>query len=187
MARFWTLLAAVCLVAATCGVGRGQSGWSVSPITIIPGTVYEMPSREPGCEGTVIVDPQVRRYVEGLGRRTPDPEVEPPTRASRAVGDFLNFLGVESVFQDFGNCVEVCAVIPMSARRVTNLVGYAAFGPGAGFTQIPFGRYWSYLRFRWKPDVDTTRFDERGRLVCATALGWLKGEDIRAFLVVGYE
>lgn len=173
------------LVLALVGSGRSQSGWAVSPVLLLPPPAYSVLGVAPGCDGGILVDSAIRRLVEGGGRRTPDPVTEPPSWLSRAIAETLNLFGTNSVLQDHANCTEVCALVPLEATRITNLVGYVALGPKAGFTAVPFDRLEVF--FGWDPDVDTTRWTEDGRRVCARARNWYGAEDTKVFLVVGYE
>lgn len=175
---------AACLIAClTFGAARGQTGWAVSPFVTVPATRYSVQGAHPDCVGRTTVNVEVRRAVEGLGLRTPDRE-SPPAPLSRAVGNLLQLVGIEAVRQDYAECTEVCAVIPLSATRVTNLLSYVTDAWTQEFRAMPFDRYIYY--FHWEPEVDTTRLTESGRLVCAQARNWYQA-DRTAILIVGYE
>lgn len=176
---------ALCLVGANLGIGSAQTGWAVSPVVTIPAVSHEVLGSQPECEGDVVVEDEVRRVTEVL-RRPGSGEAElPPTRLSLFVARALSSLGLKSMRQDYANCVEICVVIPMAATSVTDVIGYVAFGATAPFAVVPIGRYWSF--FKWDEVVDTTRVGPEGRFVCIGAMGWIRGEGPRAFLVVGYE
>lgn len=174
---------AVGLAAVALGAARAQSGWAVSPYVAVPRVEYSVLGAQPGCGGRAVVAIEVRRAVEGFGLRTPDASSE-PSRLARAVGDLLNTLGFETMNQDYAECAEVCAAIPLTATRVTSLLGYVTVVGGSAFVPVPFDRYTDL--FHWEPEVDTTRVGADGRLVCVGVRNWGPSERT-AFLVVGYE
>lgn len=173
-----------CLIASlTIGTAAAQVGWSVSPTLVIPGVRFSVLGGTPGCSGGTEVAAEVRRAVEGFGMRDPEAGTE-PSRLSRTIGRFLNGLGLETMNQDFAECADVCATVPMTATRVTSLIGYVTLVGTDSFNTIPFNRFSDFVH--WEPEVDTTRVTEGGRLVCATVRNW--AQDPRSvFLVVGYE
>lgn len=167
----------------TLGTAFAQVGWAVSPYFTVPGARYSVVGAEPACSGSAIVASEIRRAVEGFGFRAPD-DGAGPTRLARAVGDLLNNLGFETMNQDYAECAEVCAEIPLTATRVTSLLGYVTLVDTELFWPVAFDRYTDY--FHWEPDVDTTRLTADARLVCAVVRNW--GPASRTgFLVVGYE
>lgn len=178
----WSLLV-VGLAVLTLGAAYGQSGWAVSPYFSVPGVEYSVLGAQPGCSGRAVVAREVRRAVEGFGLRAPE-EGSEPTRLSRTVAGLLNDLGFETMNQDFAECAEVCAEIPLTATRVTSLVGYVTVVGGSAFVPVPFDRYTDL--FHWQPDVDTTRLTADARLVCATVRNWGPSDRV-VFLVVGYD
>lgn len=175
---------AACLVASlVLGSALGQSGWVVSPTTVIPGARFSVLGGTPGCSGGTEVASEVRRAVEGFGVRSPEAGSE-PSRLSLSIGRLLNGLGLDTMNQDFAECVEVCATVPLTATRVTSLLPYVTYVGNQNFISVPFDRFSFYVH--WEPDVDTTSVTEAGRLVCATVRNWAQ-DSRRAFLVVGYE
>ena len=175
-------LAPIVLGLWLAGPSLAETGWSTSAVVSLPSPAYSVYGPTPGCSGRVLVDGTVRSALDAFGRGGLEPDA--PSRASRVVGDALNLLGLDAVLQDHAICAEVCARIPLDATRVTSLIGYIDDGPGKAFRAVPFGRWSDYIH--WESDVDTTRVDESGRLVCTRVRHWLD-VDRRAFMVVGYE
>lgn len=176
-------LVACLVLALATGTATGQAGWSVGPSVAVPAVRYSVIGARPDCSGRDIVAQEVRRVTEGFGLRTPDPATE-PAPLSRAIGGFLDRLGLDAMNQDFAECREVCTAIPLTATRVTSLVGYVTLVGSSRFVAMPFNRYMYYVH--WEPDVDTTRVTSSARLVCAGIRNWGQSER-QAFLVVGYE
>lgn len=173
-----------CLIASLLvGTAAAQAGWSVSPTMLIPGARFSVLGGTPGCSGGTEVAAEVRRAVEGFGMRDPEAGTE-PSRLSRSIGRFLNGLGLETMNQDFAECAEVCATVPLTAARVTSLIGYVTIVDTDSFRTVPFNRFSDFVH--WEPEVDTTRLTEAGRLVCATVRNWAQNTR-SVFLVVGYE
>src|SRR5690606_16040500 len=177
-------VATCCVVSAlSFGTALGQNGWAVSPTVVVPGARYSVLGAYPACSGGIKVADEVRRAFEGFGLRSPEDGTE-PSRLSRTVGRLLDGLGLETMNQDFAECAEVCATIPLAATRVTSLLGYVTVVDGDRFEPTPFDRYQYYVH--WEPEVDTTRLSGSGRLVCTTVRNWSRDER-SVFLVVGYE
>lgn len=166
------------------GLTYGEIGWVASPVVEVSKTRYSVLGSSPECQGQVIVDDTIRRYLEGFGMRTPDPLSEEASRASRFIGNALTALGVAAVHQNYAVCADVCALVPLAATRVTTLITYAADGANGRYYQVPFARHFNWLF--WEPEVDTTMVTADGRLVCVRVRN---GADFdrRLFLVVGYE
>lgn len=164
------------------GAAMAQTGWSTSAVATLPRPAYSVYGPTPGCSGQVLVDGSVRRALDAFGRGGLEPDA--PSRASRAIGEALNLFGLDAVLQDHATCAEVCARVPLDATRIVHLVAYVDDGPGKPFRAVPINRWSDYVH--WEPDVDTTRVDEDGRLVCARVRHWLD-VDRRVFMVVGYE
>jgi hypothetical protein len=164
------------------GVAMAESGWSTSAVVSLSSPAYSVSGPTPPCSGRVLVDATVRQALDRFGRGGLEPDA--PSRASRFVGDTLNLFGLDAVLQDHATCAEVCARVPLEATRITSLIAYVDDGPGKPFRTVPFGRWSDYVH--WESDVDTTRVDEGGRLVCTRVRHWLDIER-RAFMVVGFE
>lgn len=176
-------MAAAVIAGLLGGLTFAETGWVSSPLVTVAKTDYSVLGPQPECEGQVVVDSSIRRIVEGFGRRTPDPVTEPPNWASRLIGNAANLLGLDAVLQTYANCTEVCALIPLAATRVTDLVAYTADDDGR-FYLSPWGRYSNWLY--WDPQVDTTNVTAEGRLVCANVRNG-GAFDRRLMLVVGFE
>lgn len=177
-------VAATVIAGLLSGLTFAETGWVSSALVTIPKTSYSVLGPQPECEGQVVVDGSIRRIVEGLGRRTPDPATEPPNWASRLIGNAANLFGLDAVLQTYANCADVCALIPLAATRVTDLVAYAADNPDGNFYQVPWGRYYNWLY--WETEVDTTQVSDEGRLVCVRVRNG-GPFDSRLMLVVGFE
>lgn len=178
--RPWLLVALAWLVA---GRGAAETGWATSPVIVLPSPAYSILGGTPGCAGQVVVDGAVRRVLDAIGPRGPEPDG--PSRASRAVGDILNLVGLRTVFQDHATCADVCALVPLDATRVLTALAYGDEGTGSPFRVQPFDRWGDYVY--WEPVLDTARTDDVGRYVCARVRNYLHGVERRVFLVIQYE
>ncbi len=181
MTRIRNLLALVVCV-CLAGSAKGQAGWAVSPVVVIPRPQLSVLGALPGCSGRVIVSGDLQSFLGGLGGALGSPG-ELPDWTLRLIAGALNLIGYDAILQDYAICAEVCAVLPLSATRVTRLIGYVSNVSSRGYAVVPIGHATAY--FRWDSEIDTTRFGDDGRLLCVRARNW--SGDVRAFLVVGYE
>lgn len=158
----------LCL-ALLSGSAQAQLGWAVSERVIVPRTDFPVTGPAPyAC---------VSRAERA--RQAADPVYGVQKRLSRWLKDRFDWV---SRLQTRDNCAEVCALLPTSAKAITQLQGYAR-DPGGPYTAPlwPIGPAYG----RWEEGVSRRR-TPAGHQVCAVFHNATEGYNYEVFLIVYY-
>lgn len=187
-------LAITLLIGGTLGASFAQVGWSVGPPVPIERTVYWLRSDGsplPPCEGELWLDPVVRHFGPLLASiyRHLGLDVT-PTAAAHITGGLLNVLDNRVLFQTFGNCRDVCASVPLDAKRILRVQAYVShdyYSEHPSFSPARLSAHSGLNSFGFDAVIDTTQVSDSERMVCVEARNWLPVEDHVAYIVVYWE
>lgn len=182
------------LIALALGTSVAQIGWTVGPQVPIERTTYWLRSdgsSMPPCQGGLWLDPLVHHFGPFLawvyGRLGFDVT---PTAASYMTGGVLNALDNRALFQTFANCADICARVPLDAKRILRVQAYVSndyYSEHPSFSPARLSANSGLNSFGFDATIETSQVSEGERMVCVEARNWLPVEDHVAYIVVYWE